>query len=46
MLPKVEAVLHCLENGVSAAQIINGAEPHAIIAELFTDEGIGTMISG
>ena len=44
MIPKVEAILHCLEHGVSSAQIINGSEKHSIIAELFTDEGIGTKI--
>jgi acetylglutamate kinase len=45
MVPKIEAMLHCLSNGVGSAQIINGSVPHALIAELFTDEGIGTKIT-
>ena len=46
MIPKVEAILHGLGEGVVAAAIINGNDHHAIIAELFTDKGIGTIISG
>jgi len=46
MLPKVEAMLHCLAHGVKSAHIVNGIERHAIIAELFTDKGIGTVIEG
>ncbi len=45
MLPKVEAMLHCLGGGVGSAPIINGSDHHAIIAELFTDKGIGTIIT-
>ena len=45
MIPKVEAILHGLEHGVSSAAIINGNDHHAIIAELFTDKGIGTIIT-
>jgi acetylglutamate kinase len=45
MVPKIEAMLHCLSNGVGSATIINGGEPHAIIAELFTDTGVGTQIT-
>ncbi len=44
MLPKVEAVFHSLSQGVVSAHIINGNDHHAIIAELFTDKGIGTQI--
>ncbi len=46
MLPKVEALLHCLAHGVTSAHIINGTDQHAILAELFTDKGIGTVITG
>lgn len=46
MLPKVEAMLFCLAHQVKSAHIINGSDPHAIIAELFTDKGIGTVITG
>ena len=44
MAPKVEAGLFCVKNGVESAQIINGTDPHSVIAELFTDKGIGTKI--
>ena len=44
MVPKVEAMLHCLNAGVGSATVINGGEHHAIIAELFTDKGVGTQI--
>ena len=44
MAPKVEAGLFCVNNGVESAQIINGTDPHSVIAELFTDQGIGTKI--
>ncbi len=44
MSPKVDAGLYCVKKGVESAQIINGTEPHSVIAELFTDQGIGTKI--
>ena len=44
MSPKVDSCLYCVKNGVKSAQIINGTEPHSVIAELFTDQGIGTKI--
>ena len=44
MAPKVEAGLFCVKNGVESAQIINGTDSHSVIAELFTDQGIGTKI--
>ncbi len=44
MSPKVDSCLYCVKNGVESAQIINGTEPHSVIAELFTDQGIGTKI--
>ncbi len=43
MLPKVEAILMALRNGVERAHIIEGRE-HSILLELFTKEGIGTMV--
>lgn len=45
MVPKVEAMLHCLHHGVGSATIISGAQPHAIVVELFTDQGVGTQIT-
>ncbi|HDD36268.1 MAG: acetylglutamate kinase [Archaeoglobaceae archaeon] len=44
MIPKGEAVLKALDGGVEKAHIINGSIPHAILLELFTKKGIGTMI--
>ena len=44
MAPKVEACLYCIKNGVESAQIINGTDSHSVIAELFTNKGIGTKI--
>ena len=44
MIPKLEACLHAVENGVERAHIIDGRLPHALLMEVFTDQGIGTMI--
>ncbi len=46
MIPKVEACLMALERGVPSAHIIGTQTPHALLLELFTEEGIGTMITG
>ncbi|HOT07740.1 MAG TPA: acetylglutamate kinase [Methanotrichaceae archaeon] len=45
MIPKVEACVKAVEGGVEKAHIIDGRIPHAIILELLTDAGIGTMVS-
>ncbi len=44
MIPKVETCLHAVEEGVEAAVILDGRKPHAILLELFTDHGVGTLI--
>ncbi len=44
MIPKVEAVLTALRDGVERAHIIDGSKEHAILLELFTKDGIGTMV--
>lgn len=44
MIPKVEACLAAVAAGVPTAHIIGGAQPHALLVELFTEEGVGTMI--
>jgi acetylglutamate kinase len=44
MIPKVHACIKALEAGVQNAHIINGNFHHALLLELFTDKGIGTMI--
>jgi acetylglutamate kinase len=45
MIPKVEAGLAALDRGVPSAHIIGTEAPHALLLELFTEEGIGTMIT-
>ncbi len=45
MIPKVEACLAALDRGVPSAHIIGTEAPHALLVELFTEEGIGTMIT-
>jgi acetylglutamate kinase len=44
MRPKLAACLHAVDGGVRAAHIIDGREPHSVLLELFTDEGIGTKV--
>lgn len=44
MIPKVECCKEALEEGVKSAIIIDGRTPHSILLELFSDEGIGTLI--
>lgn len=46
MIPKVGACVHALQRGVERAHILNGTIPHALLLEIYTDEGIGTMITG
>jgi acetylglutamate kinase len=44
MIPKVGSALKAVQGGVSAAHIIDGRVEHAVLLELFTDEGVGTLI--
>lgn len=44
MIPKVECALEALQGGVGSVHIMDGRIPHAILLEIFTDGGIGTMI--
>ena len=44
MIPKVKACITAVEGGVKKAHIINGSLPHALLLEIFTDEGIGTEV--
>ena len=46
MLPKVNCALEAVTNGVSSAHIIDGREEHAVLLEIFTDKGIGTLMHG
>jgi acetylglutamate kinase len=45
MVPKMEACLRAVRGGVSEATIIDGRVPHALLLEVFTDAGIGTMVT-
>jgi acetylglutamate kinase len=45
MIPKIECALEALRAGVTKVPIINGKRRHAILLELFTDEGIGTEVT-
>ncbi len=45
MIPKLSAVCDALKGGVEAAQIVDGRVPHSVIMELFTEEGLGTMVT-
>jgi len=45
MLPKIRCALNAVENGVKTAHIIDGRVAHACLLEIFTDEGVGTLIS-
>ena len=44
MIPKIQSCIQLIEHGVSCAHIINGKITHGVLLEVFTDEGIGTMI--
>ncbi|MEW8498124.1 MAG: acetylglutamate kinase [Candidatus Thiodiazotropha taylori] len=44
MLPKITTALEAVKAGVSTSHIIDGRVPHAVLLELFTDEGVGTLI--
>ena len=45
MVPKLIAALESTKNGVSSAHIIDGRVPHAVLLEILTKEGVGTLIS-
>jgi acetylglutamate kinase len=45
MIPKIECALEALKGGVKKVPIINGTKRHAILLELFTDQGIGTEVT-
>jgi acetylglutamate kinase len=46
MTPKTECCIRALAQGVAAAHIVDGRTPHALLLEVFTDAGIGTMVVG
>ncbi|GMQ88860.1 MAG: acetylglutamate kinase [Gammaproteobacteria bacterium] len=46
MLPKIQCALSAVKSGVRSTHIIDGRVEHAVLIELFTDEGVGTLIRG
>ena len=46
MLPKIACAIDAVKSGVKTAQIIDGRVEHAVLLELLTDEGVGTLIKG
>ena len=45
MIPKAEACARAVRSGVRSAHILDGRTPHALLLEVFTDEGVGTMVT-
>ncbi len=44
MIPKVSSIVQAVKAGVAYGHVINGNKPHNLLLEMFTDEGVGTMI--
>jgi len=44
MIPKMAACLKAVQEGVKRATVIDGRTPHAVLLEIFTDEGVGTQV--
>ena len=45
MVPKVQCAVKAVKGGVTAAHIIDGRVEHAVLLEIFTNEGVGTLIT-
>ena len=45
MLPKIKCALDSVKAGVNSAHIIDGRVEHAVLLEIFTNEGVGTLIT-
>ena len=45
MLPKIQCALDAVQNGVKSSHIVDGRVEHAVMLEVFTDEGVGTLIT-
>ncbi|MDO7869656.1 acetylglutamate kinase [Nocardioides jiangxiensis] len=44
MVPKMQACLQAVQDGVPRATVVDGREPHAVLLEIFTEEGVGTQV--
>lgn len=45
MIPKMESCLVALDGGVNRTHLLDGRIPHVLLIEMFTDAGVGTMIT-
>jgi acetylglutamate kinase len=45
MIPKIDACLRAVRGGVGSAHLLDGRLPHVLLLELFSDAGVGTMIT-
>jgi acetylglutamate kinase len=45
MSVKSSAILRALEGGVEAVHVVDGREPHSVVVELFTEKGVGTLVT-
>ena len=45
MLPKVKGCIDCIHSGVNRTHILDGTLPHPLLLEIFTDKGVGTMVT-
>ncbi|MCY1179932.1 Acetylglutamate kinase [compost metagenome] len=45
MLPKIKCALDAVQGGVNSSHIIDGRVPNAVLLEIFTDSGVGTLIT-
>jgi acetylglutamate kinase len=45
MIPKIQACLDAVADGVGSAHILDGRIPHVVLLELLTDAGVGTMLT-
>ena len=45
MIPKVEGCIEVVEAGVEAVVVLDGRVPHCVLLELFTEHGVGTLVS-
>ena len=45
MLPKIACALDAVHGGANSAHIIDGTVPHSVMLEIFTDSGVGTLIT-
>jgi len=44
-VPKMEACLRAVKGGVPRAHVVDGRQPHSLMLEIFTREGVGTMVT-